>query len=63
MDTQPECDPERPGFENEPPVLVRFTAAATRGSQTIERGSHGLGTILLIVLILMLFGRISKMGI
>jgi hypothetical protein len=34
MDTQPDCDPERPRFENEPAVVVRFTAAASTSTET-----------------------------
>ena len=38
--TQPECDPERPGFANEPPVLVtRSRPRPAARSQTIERGT------------------------
>ena len=62
MVTQPDCDPERPGFENEPPVLVGFTAAACTGSQTIERGTSMLGTILLVVLVLLLLGAFPRWG-
>jgi len=40
MDIQPDCDPERARFENEPAVAVQFTAAASTGPQTIERGKQ-----------------------
>ncbi len=37
MATQPDRNPERPRFGNEPAVVERFTAAAPSGSQSIER--------------------------
>ena len=63
MDTQPDCDPERPESRITSRRLpYAFKAAASTRSQTIERGNQWLGTILLVVLILMLLGAFPRWG-